>query len=101
MAETHDRTCPLCEATCGLEVVVDGGRAVRGALLTPVEVTDAVMRGVVSLPHGWGHSVDGIRMDVAERHAGVNSNVLSGHDAFDPLSGNAVLNGIPVTATPA
>ena len=72
-----------------------------GALLTPVEVTDAVMRGVVSLPHGWGHSGDGIRMEVAERNAGVNSNLLADHDAFDPLSGNAVLNGIPVTVTPA
>jgi anaerobic selenocysteine-containing dehydrogenase len=71
-----------------------------GAVLTPVEVTDAVMRGVVSLPHGWGHSADGIRMEVAERNAGVNSNVLADHDAFDPLSGNAVLNGIPVTVTP-
>jgi anaerobic selenocysteine-containing dehydrogenase len=70
-----------------------------GALLAPIEVTDAVMPGVVSLPHGWGHDAEGTRMEVAGRHAGVNSNVLSDEEAYDPLSGNAVLNGIPVTVT--
>ena len=45
--------------------------------LSRVEVTDAIRPGVVSLPHGWGHDVPGIRMRVAEEHAGVNSNVLA------------------------
>jgi len=71
-----------------------------GALDAPVEVTDAVMPGVVSLPHGWGHDVDGIALGVAEKYAGVNTNVLAGADSFDPLSGNAALNGIPVELTP-
>jgi len=48
------------------------------------------------LPHGWGHDVDGVRMSVARRHAGVNSNVLTDEEALDVPSGNAVLNGIPV-----
>jgi anaerobic selenocysteine-containing dehydrogenase len=73
-----------------------------GALVAPVEVTDAVMEGVVSLPHGWGHDVDGVRMQVAsEKAPGVNSNLLSDDTCLDPLSGNAVLNGIPVTVSPA
>jgi anaerobic selenocysteine-containing dehydrogenase len=72
-----------------------------GAVVVPVEVTDAVMRGVVSLPHGWGHDVDGVDLAVAAAHAGVSSNVLSSADALDPLSGNAVLNGIPVQVSPA
>ena len=72
-----------------------------GALVAPVEVTDAVMPGVVSLPHGWGHDLPGMRMDVARANAGVNSNILADEDLFDPLSGNAVLNGIPVEVTPA
>ena len=72
-----------------------------GALHAPVEVTDAVMPGVVSLPHGWGHDVDGTALGVASEHAGVNTNVLADADAYDPLSGNAALNGIPVELEPA
>jgi hypothetical protein len=55
---------------------------------------------VVSIPHGWGHDVDGIRMAVASAHAGANSNVLADEELVDPLSGNAVLNGIPVELAP-
>jgi len=72
-----------------------------GTVVVPVEVTDAVMRGVVSLPHGWGHDVEGVDLAVAAAHAGVSSNVLSSRNAVDPLSGNAVLNGIPVQVAPA
>lgn len=72
-----------------------------GSLIAPVEVTDEVPVGVVSLPHGWGHDLTGIRSGVAARHAGVNSNLLTDPELLDPLSGNAVLNGIPVTVTPA
>ena len=67
-----------------------------GSLETKVEVTDAVMPGVVSLPHGWGHSVSGSNLGVAAAHAGVNSNVLTPAVVADPLSGNAALNAIPV-----
>jgi len=72
-----------------------------GAVETPVEVTDAVMPGVVSLPHGWGHGVPGTRMHVAADHAGVNLNALTDDTVLDPLSGNSVLNGTPVTVVPA
>jgi anaerobic selenocysteine-containing dehydrogenase len=85
--------------------LTDGGQAVVasrvGKLEAPVEVTDDILRGVVSLPHGWGHSQPGIRMEVAEAHAGVNSNILTDESCLDPLSGNAVLNAIPVTVAPA
>jgi anaerobic selenocysteine-containing dehydrogenase len=67
-----------------------------GALQVELETTEAMMPGVVSLPHGWGHDVPGIRMAVARAHAGVPSNVLSDDRVIDPASGNAVLNGIPV-----
>jgi anaerobic selenocysteine-containing dehydrogenase len=72
-----------------------------GSVLAPVEVSDEVMPGVVSLPHGWGHTRPGVQMRVAADHAGVNSNVLADTNHFDPLSGTAVLNGIPVELTPA
>jgi anaerobic selenocysteine-containing dehydrogenase len=72
-----------------------------GSVTAPVEVTDAIRPGVVSLPHGWGHDQPGTKMRVASEHAGVNSNVLSDDRAMDPLSGTAVLNGIPVDVKPA
>ncbi|MEY4251619.1 MAG: hypothetical protein RL691_500, partial [Actinomycetota bacterium] len=56
-----------------------------------------VRPGVVSLPHGWGHSVPGTKMAVASEKAGVNSNILTDDQVLDPLSGNAVLSAIPVT----
>jgi anaerobic selenocysteine-containing dehydrogenase len=72
-----------------------------GRVVAPVEVTDAIRPGVVSLPHGWGHDLPGSSLSIAAQHAGVNSNVLTDGSILDPLSGNAVLNGIPVTVTPA
>jgi anaerobic selenocysteine-containing dehydrogenase len=71
-------------------------RSRSGEVAVTVEVTDAIMPGVVSIPHGWGHGMDGADLSVAAKRPGVNSNVLAGGDLFDPLSGNAVLNGIPV-----
>jgi anaerobic selenocysteine-containing dehydrogenase len=83
----------------------DGGRAMvssaAGRIEAPVELTDGIMPGVVSIPHGWGHDAPGIRMRVASDHAGVNSNLLTDETQIDPLSGNAVLNGIPVEIAPA
>ena len=72
-----------------------------GEVVAPVEVTDAIRPGVVSLPHGWGHDLPGAKMRVAAEHAGVNSNVLADDRALDPLSGTSVLNGIPVELQPA
>jgi anaerobic selenocysteine-containing dehydrogenase len=71
-----------------------------GEVQVPVEVTDAIRPGVVSIPHGWGHDLAGIRMGIAQEHAGVNSNVLADEELFDAISGNAVFNGIPVSITP-
>lgn len=67
-----------------------------GALTVPVEITEKARQGVVSLPHGWGHDLEGVRMSVARAQGGVNSNQLSDDQAMDPVSTNAVLNGIPV-----
>jgi anaerobic selenocysteine-containing dehydrogenase len=80
--------------------LVDGGRATvtseRGSIEVPVEVTDAIMPGVVSIPHGWGHDDPEAQCEVAAAHAGANSNILADEFAVDEPSGNAVLNGIPV-----
>jgi anaerobic selenocysteine-containing dehydrogenase len=81
--------------------LVDGGRAeVKsrvGRVVADVEVTDAMMPGVVSLPHGWGHDLapEG-SLHTARAHAGVNVNRLSDETLVDQPSGNAAFNGVPV-----
>ena len=84
--------------------VADGERAVvrskAGEIVVPVEVSDEMMPGVVSLPHGWGHDKPGARLAVAARHAGVCNNVLAPGELVDAPSGNAVVNGIPVEVSP-
>ena len=82
-----------------------GGRAKvagpGGSVVAPVEVTEAMMPGVVSLPHGWGHDRQGVLLGVASGRPGVNSNIVADTERWDPLSGTAVLNGIPVEVAPA
>ncbi|WKV74860.1 molybdopterin-dependent oxidoreductase [Streptomyces sp. PCS3-D2] len=81
-----------------------GGRARvagdGGSLEVPVEVTDAVRTGVVSLPHGWGHDRSGARLGVASAVPGANVNQLLDGTRIDRLSGTAVLNAFPVELTP-
>ena len=72
-----------------------------GVVEAPVEVSDAMMRGVVSLPHGFGHDAAGAQLGVAAKRPGVNSNALTDETLIDALSGNAVLNGIPVEISAA
>ncbi|MEZ5381896.1 MAG: molybdopterin-dependent oxidoreductase [Microthrixaceae bacterium] len=83
----------------------DGDRCVVssrvGSLEVPVELTEATSPGVVSLPHGWGHNQPGTRLSVANEHAGVNSNVLTDEHDLEPITGTAVLSGIPVEVAPA
>jgi anaerobic selenocysteine-containing dehydrogenase len=67
-----------------------------GKLEVPVEITDNIRPGVVSLPHGWGHTAPGTRLSVAATQAGVNVNSLLDSSLLEPLSGTAVLNGVPV-----
>ncbi|MFI8879419.1 molybdopterin-dependent oxidoreductase [Streptomyces sp. NPDC055243] len=91
---------PEDAARIGLE---NGGHArveaAGGQLTVPVEVTDAVRPGVVSLPHGWGHDRPGTRLAVAAEDPGANVNQLLDGTLLDPLSGTSVLNGFPVSVT--
>ena len=80
---------------------IENGDEVRvtsrvGQLTIKAEITDAIMPGVVSIPHGWGHNKKGIKLSVASRTPGVNTNILTDDLQVDELSGNAVLNGVPV-----
>ena len=73
-------------------------RSAAGEVVVDVEPIDAIMPGVVSLPHGWGHA--GSTQRVAARHPGVNANALTDELVVDVPSGNAVFNGVPVTVSP-
>jgi anaerobic selenocysteine-containing dehydrogenase len=79
----------------------DGGKAhIAGfgrSVEAVVQVSEEMMPGVVSIPHGWGHDLPGTQMSVAAERPGVNLNALLDERLRDPLSGNAVLGGIPIT----
>jgi anaerobic selenocysteine-containing dehydrogenase len=82
----------------------DGGRAriANGprTIEVEVEISDDMMPGVVSLPHGWGHDQAGAKLGLASERPGANLNALFDETLRDPLSGNAVLGGVPITMQP-
>ena len=71
------------------------------SIVAQIHITDTMMPGVVSLPHGWGHDKQGSRLTLAAERPGVNLNDLLDEQLRDPLSGNAVLNGIAVALSAA
>ncbi len=87
-----DDAAPLGLADGDLAVV----RSSSGEIAIPAEVTDDMMPGTVSIPHGWGHDLPGMAMQVARAKAGVSANALTESGALDPLSGNAALSGVQV-----
>jgi anaerobic selenocysteine-containing dehydrogenase len=72
-----------------------------GEVEIDVEITDGIRPGVVSIPHGFGQNLPGVRLRVAQEYRGVNTNVLTDEQFYDEISGNIALNGVPVTVTPA
>jgi anaerobic selenocysteine-containing dehydrogenase len=83
--------------------IADGATVVVTSRVGTVEVAvtgaDDMMRGVVSLPHGYGHQVPGTRLGNASTVAGVSINDLTDPELLDAVSGNAALNGVPVTVS--
>lgn len=71
-----------------------------GAIELKLEASADMMPGVVSIPHGWGHNRAGSKMGIAAQNAGVSCNDITDEMAIDQLSGNAVLNGVPVQLLP-
>ncbi len=72
-----------------------------GSVQIKIEVTDSIMEGVVSMPHGWGHDRAGVRLSVASKQPGVSMNDLTDDKLTDPLTGMAILNGVPVKVVSA
>lgn len=67
-----------------------------GSVKIPVEITDKIMRGVVSIPHGYGHDLEGVRLDTAKENAGVSINDLTDETVIDALTGNAAFSNVRV-----
>ncbi len=71
-----------------------------GSVEAVAEASDDMMPGVVSLPHGYGHQRTGARLTQAAKRPGVSCNDVTDELYLDTLSGNAAVNGVPVTVTP-
>lgn len=85
------------EVTDGDEVTVETD---AGSIDVLLQVSDDMMPGVASLPHGWGHGLPGTRLGVANAHPGVNSNLLNPVDVVDVPSNTHVVNGVPCRIRP-
>ena len=71
-----------------------------GSIVVPIEVSEEIMPGVVSVPHGWGHDRLGLELKVAQQHAGASINDLTDDLTIDALCGTAAFNGTLVTVEP-
>ncbi len=71
-----------------------------GEVKAPLEITDSIRPGVVSLPHGFGHDREGVRLSVAQAHAGASFNDIADDLRLDELCGTAAFSGTPVEVTP-
>ena len=89
----HPKDAERLGLTPGQTVAV---RSRVGKVDAELEISDEMMPGVVSLPHGWGHGRKGTQSAVANEHAGVSVNDLTDDQFLDDLSGNAALNGVRV-----
>ncbi len=97
----RDRCTLMIHPDDAAERGVENGKPVSvesrvGRIELPAEVTDTVMPGVVSIPHGWGHAREGTRLGVAQAHAGASINDLTDELLLDELTGNAALSGVSV-----
>jgi anaerobic selenocysteine-containing dehydrogenase len=106
LVKGRDRCTLLIHPDDAANLEIDNGQlaevaSATGKIVATAELTEDIMPGVVSLPHGWGHDREGMATSVATARPGVNSNILSDENDLDPLSGNATLNAIPVTVSAA
>lgn len=89
----HPKDAAARELAQGETVVVESR---VGSIPLPLEVTEDMMPGTVSIPHGWGHGRPGVRAAVAAAHAGASINDLTDDLAIDALTGGAAFSGLPV-----
>ncbi|MCP5325613.1 MAG: molybdopterin-dependent oxidoreductase [Oceanospirillaceae bacterium] len=95
-AQLHSQTAAIFNIHNGAHIKVSSR---VGNVQIEAQISDDIMPGVISIPHGFGHHA-GSGWQIAREHAGVSANDLTDEQNTDPLSGNAVLNGVPVTISP-
>ncbi|MBE9549336.1 MAG: molybdopterin oxidoreductase family protein [Proteobacteria bacterium] len=105
MIKGKNRCTALINPEDARSLGIEDGQSVKvssraGEVVLPAALSDEMMPGVISIPHGWGHGKEGTRLDIANQHAGVSVNQLTDEKLVDALSGNAVLNGVPVEVLP-
>jgi anaerobic selenocysteine-containing dehydrogenase len=71
-----------------------------GEIVAQLEISDDMMPGVISLPHGFGHNKEGMQLSRAMQQPGVNINNVLSNQCLDALTGNVVTNGVPVNVSP-
>ncbi len=101
LVKGRNRCTMLIHPEDAKELQLKEGQNVRvissvGAIEIPIEITETIMKGVVSIPHGWGHHRKGTKMNIAENHAGVSVNDLTDTNKIDQLTGNADFSGMKV-----
>ena len=107
LAKGPNRCTLLLHPDDAQRLAVETGKFVRvksriGEIEVECQVTDEMMKGVVSLPHGYGHQLEGVRLSVArDKQPGACSNYLTDETVLDVPSGTHVANGIPVEVTAA
>ena len=82
----------------GADVLISGS---AGSITLPATLSDDIMPGVVSVPHGWGHDRAGVQLGIARSTAGSSINDVLCTERVEAVTAMAQLNGIPVTLAPA
>lgn len=101
LTKGKNRCTILINETDALNLNFSDGQKIKvssrtGAVEIPLETTDKIMRGVVSIPHGYGHDLDGVKLDTAKENAGVSLNDLTDENLIDELTGNAAFSNVRV-----
>jgi len=102
LVKGKDRCTLLIHPNDAVSLNIKDGQTVTvtsdvGQVKLPIEITDAIMQSVVSIPHGWGHNKKGTNIKVAQKHAGISLNDLTNHLQIDKLTGNANFSGTRVS----
>ena len=100
-----NRCTVMINETDALSLGLSNGQVVSvssrtGSVDLPCEITDQIARGVVSIPHGYGHGRNGTKVSLANDHAGASINDLTDELLLDELTGNAAFSGVRVNITP-
>lgn len=70
-----------------------------GEIRLPAEISDCMMPGVISIPHGWGHDRNGAQLQIAAERPGVSLNDITDDRLIDQLTGAAAFSGQAVTVS--